>query len=44
LASLKSLNSQVAAYWGTNAETSQAILSAWYADEANYIAGAAAAK
>jgi hypothetical protein len=34
LSSLKSLNAQVAAYWGTNAETSQAILSAWYADEA----------
>jgi hypothetical protein len=31
---LNALNQQVAAYWGTNPETSQAILSAWYTDEA----------
>lgn len=37
LASLKALNSQVAAYWGTSPETSQAILSAWYSDEAKAI-------
>jgi hypothetical protein len=34
LAAAKNLNRQVAAYWGTNPETSQAILSAWYTDEA----------
>ena len=34
LRAAKAMNAQVAAYWGTNPETSQAILSAWYADEA----------
>jgi hypothetical protein len=37
LSALKTLNQQVAAYWGTNPETSQAILSTWYADEAKAI-------
>jgi len=36
----KDLNRQVAAYWGTNPETSQAILSAWYTDEAKAIGAA----
>ena len=33
LAAAQTLNRQVAAYWGTNPETSQAILSTWYAKE-----------
>ena len=35
------LNRQVAAYWGTSAETSQAILSAWFAEEAAELRAAA---
>jgi hypothetical protein len=30
---LSAVNAQVAAYWGTNAETSQAILATWYAGQ-----------